>query len=79
MIEGLRRQQEKLKEILISVVSYDGDPERCKQVRYRKKKKKDETYKYMLFYLCIIQTLAPLMTAVNKALETSKRRLQKKR
>ncbi|RCI06635.1 RNA polymerase II transcription factor B subunit 1 [Rhizopus stolonifer] len=55
MIEGLRRQQEKLKEILISVVSYDGDPERCKQ------------------------TLAPLMTAVNKALETSKRRLQKKR
>jgi transcription initiation factor TFIIH subunit 1 len=55
MIEGLRRQQERLKEILISVVSYDGDPERCKQ------------------------TLAPLMTAINKALEVSKKRVQKKR
>lgn len=40
MIEGLRRQQERLKEILISVVSYDGDPERCKQV---------ETYKHIYF------------------------------
>ncbi|PHZ12085.1 uncharacterized protein RHIMIDRAFT_313605 [Rhizopus microsporus ATCC 52813] len=55
MTEGLKRQQEKLKEILISVVSYDGDPDKCKQ------------------------TLAPLLTAVNKALEAAKKRAQRKR
>lgn len=33
MIEGLKKQQEKLKEILVAVVSYEGDPERCKQVK----------------------------------------------
>ncbi|CEG70981.1 hypothetical protein RMATCC62417_06783 [Rhizopus microsporus] len=55
MTEGLKRQQEKLKEILISVVSYEGDPDKCKQ------------------------TLAPLLTAVNKALEAAKKRVQRKR
>lgn len=35
MIEGLKKQQEKLKEILVAVVSYEGDPERCKQVKKR--------------------------------------------
>lgn len=34
MTEGLKRQQEKLKEILISVVSYEGDPDKCKQVSF---------------------------------------------
>jgi transcription initiation factor TFIIH subunit 1 len=32
MVESLKKQQEKLKEVLIAVVSYEGDPEKCKQV-----------------------------------------------
>ena len=32
MVEGLKKQQEKLNDILNTVVSYEGDPERCKQV-----------------------------------------------
>ncbi|KAL7309972.1 RNA polymerase II transcription factor B subunit 1 [Mucor circinelloides] len=55
MIEGLKKQQEKLKEILVAVVSYEGDPERCKQ------------------------TLMPVLQAVDRALETSKKRNKKKR
>ncbi|KAI9359051.1 hypothetical protein BD770DRAFT_64423 [Pilaira anomala] len=55
MIEGLKKQQEKLKDILVTVVSYDGDPERCKQ------------------------TLMPVLQAVDRALESSKKRGKKKR
>lgn len=32
MIEGLKKQQGKLNEILTAVVSYEGDAERCRQV-----------------------------------------------
>ncbi|KAI8988724.1 hypothetical protein BDB01DRAFT_782937 [Pilobolus umbonatus] len=32
MVESLKSQQQKLKEILITVVSFDGNPEKCKQV-----------------------------------------------
>ncbi|CAO3636561.1 unnamed protein product [Mucor hiemalis] len=55
MIEGLNKQQEKLKEILNIVASHDGDSERCKQ------------------------TLMPVLQAVDRALETSKKRGRKKR
>jgi transcription initiation factor TFIIH subunit 1 len=32
MVDGLKKQQEKLKEILNTVVQNDGDKDRCKQV-----------------------------------------------
>ncbi|KAI8640631.1 hypothetical protein BD408DRAFT_419387 [Parasitella parasitica] len=55
MIDGLKKQQERLKEILTAVVSYGGDAERCKH------------------------TLMPVLHAVDRALETSKKRSKKKR
>lgn len=37
MIESLKKQQVKLKDVLALVVSYEGNPEKCKQVRLQKK------------------------------------------
>lgn len=34
MVESLKQQQAKLKEILVTVVSYDGDEQKCKHVSY---------------------------------------------
>ncbi|KAI8981827.1 hypothetical protein BDF20DRAFT_863451 [Mycotypha africana] len=51
MVESLKRQKDKLKEVLISVVSFQGDPEKCKQ------------------------TLMPDLQAVDRALETSQKRV----
>ncbi|OBZ83977.1 General transcription factor IIH subunit 1 [Choanephora cucurbitarum] len=50
MIEGLRKQQEKIKELLATVAHSDGDTERCKQA------------------------LMPVIQAVDRALEQSKKR-----
>ncbi|OAD74734.1 hypothetical protein PHYBLDRAFT_61213 [Phycomyces blakesleeanus NRRL 1555(-)] len=55
MVEGLRKQQEKLKEVLTVVNSYQGDVNRCRQ------------------------TLMPVMTAVDRALEAAKKRGMKRR
>ncbi|KAI7888016.1 uncharacterized protein EV154DRAFT_518973 [Mucor mucedo] len=55
MIEALKKQQEKLKDILGAVAGSDGDAERCKQ------------------------TLMPVLQAVDRALEASKKRGKKKR
>lgn len=48
MIEALKKQQEKLKDILATVVNYEGDAEKCKQVS---KKKKESSPFYIVFFL----------------------------
>ncbi|GAA5807349.1 hypothetical protein MFLAVUS_000707 [Mucor flavus] len=55
MVEALKKQQEKLNDILATVVNYEGDAEKCKQ------------------------TLMPVLQAVDRALESSKKRGKKKR
>ncbi|KAG0174169.1 RNA polymerase II transcription factor B subunit 1 [Apophysomyces sp. BC1015] len=55
MAEGLKRQQERMKEILITVNSYKGDVGHCEQM------------------------LLPVMSAVDKALDASRKRARRKR
>ncbi|KAI8138403.1 hypothetical protein BJV82DRAFT_631379 [Fennellomyces sp. T-0311] len=55
MVESLKKQKEKLNEVLITVNSYQGDVERCKRM------------------------LLPVMLAVDKALDASKKRGKKRK
>lgn len=46
MVEALKKQQEKLNDILATVVNYEGDAEKCKQVS----NEKESSYFYIVAF-----------------------------